>query len=981
MNSNMHSITLYFGMYNSSPYFLYANVLPQVRQTSLDRWIVIEGKREFKHYISLVLHQPLEKLEVFVDALVQEKSFSEACQLINVSPPKLTSKFKSIEQYIFDKKAYQYRDQVTYKQKPTYIFPEDKQSFYGQSENSVCYVSAYFHIIPQIYFDLQDDAKIACDYLEKETGIQFTQNSFSRLGNIEFCAFPATSTKSEEKVYLEWLDPRKEGQRVKVTLHDDFVGVFIINLRVENGHAIVLDEVQILDTKKLRYLYFNLSESVSSTTLKVWKKEGSWTFLIFEKTESYIREIHLSGMINSKRAIIKSHKTQTIKERSKGQSNTNAIENVEYLVQGIDSIVGREDQESWRLAINEMVDWKNQQRAFLSESNALFLDKGWKGSEKHHQWFKKLSGLPINKMIYIDPYADTEALRFFSRYERSGIVIRILNDLGISNQPEVNKTEMISLAESMSHKNIPHCFDLLTVREESLHDRYLLMLDDDRLIKGFHFSNSLQGANVRYPLLITEIQLDVAYQIKDWFEKLKSNANIESFFNSIDYSERKRERKRQYLLDQGVKKNIKIPEESYIQKNIVKRWMYLHALKYSSNQVGSVIENTLPNLLETDWDDLTFKMLRFCEDKVSQIFDYEKTLDMDESNIEELFRIVSRRYTYYQPEPIKQSSLSPKLLFGISSFIQASMRFSPAHFVRFIDEMTTKYSGSSLYFMILELVFNVLLMSRKIALSILQVKSNFIQSIIASCLFENLIKEKLELSDLLSQVGRLEDKEIQFFMVLSWIYDLRIIQNRDQFNSEVHQLILDELFLFIKNIDISYTEERIRSLIWFCSGPGYGNHLMSTFEGILIPLLKDQKIEPKKLWDLLFFSYQKNILFQEEDVHFRYQTNVGIFAGLSWLAEYFAELEDDYFILMKAITQSIRQQQRLLNKPFIKNISWDTHYRAIETLSKIVLSLQSMQDNCSKVDIVSLMEEVDDYMKLNNYYEDLINPDLKDIFK
>ena len=532
-------IGMFFDIGHNPAIMTYAWILPTDSTKMLQKWHKTDGKGDYKNCIQLFGSFSGEAINELFDHLMQGLSLNNACKQANISIFEEHFKYEKIANWVLPHQSYILRPPIIYQELPEY-YPQEKSNYYTPAKASIANVETLF-CMDKIFFLSLDNIKLNCEFLEKKTGINFTKNQFTRIGNIEWFKFPCTDINDSLAITFDAkqapvIDNPEEVccREVVVTFAEHLSGDFLLNIECRNANAVISNEIKQVTTKQTKHVSFFTNEEITSVQIRVWKKTttNKWEFF-HQHSTSYIRSISFSMRPVSNFATIETKKTFDLKKNAPPilQEKIISQERVAFSGQFSNSIIEGRNQDPWRNVICDTNELIETDRRFLNKSNnALFLPQGWNGSVAFIDWYKQLSEKfrEIGKIILVDPYADEEALLFLSRIGISGVKFDILANSVVRTDPEAFKRNLLNSLSNIIQKLHMVAVDYYDIFDnKKLHDRYLILQDrQGKLLSGFHLSNSIQGANNNFPLLITEIPLDVLYEISDWLSSQLEDKNL-----------------------------------------------------------------------------------------------------------------------------------------------------------------------------------------------------------------------------------------------------------------------------------------------------------------------------------------------------------------------------------------------------------------------------------------------------------------------
>ena len=517
-----------------------------------------EGSESYKFRIpKLNLYDDQDTIFKLIKELYKGSSLNEACDKINISrPPNSYGKLKLGNS----------KDNIdqNFAIRPT-IFLETRDSIIKKKNHlrglssPIKYASAFSASLVNVNkFDLfknnngeelleRDNLiKKVLLNLKKETGFSFTEYDSKRLGNIEWLSIPTIDEYENSSVIIKPLINNKNKTyklKVQIISEDNKGDEFLIRCRLRNSNEIVTDECKICnsDEEKIEITFIS-NEIFTNNLITIWKKtsEDNWE-IWYENINSVFREFDMEMSYPEYQANIESEVLQDYKNSSI-RKRIDDFEKIEYS-HSEQSKISDNTNDFWRIEGEKTIKLTNN--LFPEKFGGGFFKKGWKSEETEPgilnfiEWFIGLTeDSSVKKLLLIDPYFDTVGIELFSRVKSRDIKYEVLtctqiksidDKEGFSENDEEPqralrlKRECEKMKGVLSKLDFSLC-DLRSTRggnKSLFHDRYLLMFNNNEEIKkGFHLSNSIQGATKKAPLLVTTIDNDIIKSVNDYVNDL-----------------------------------------------------------------------------------------------------------------------------------------------------------------------------------------------------------------------------------------------------------------------------------------------------------------------------------------------------------------------------------------------------------------------------------------------------------------------------
>lgn len=392
--------------------------------------------------------------------------------------------------------------------------------------------------------------------LSDATKLPFSKK-YSRIGNLELLYTPDRDVNGQPLVQCN-LDKDTFAFKVctKPELTDGSSKV-TVNVRLKLDGIAYVDMLKDATPTLGQQCVFDFANTkpVRTATVKVWVTKGTDSKLVHDVTYHYIRSIvmRFSAMgdaMNVNTEWLDKLRKNLSDEKKKDVDEAAKIEHHESQV----SIIGDKNLEP--------VDNRSLPKI---KSNDMFFPKGWDketdvvGLIGFLEWFKnKTKGA---KSVFLqDPYFEDVALYFLASAD-TACEYTILTQIALATNP--NGTD--KLVENGDRKkiikkaieNYPKMFSpmKLVVKDmpginAKLHDRYLIFWYADGSVEGYTLSNSLQGATLKQPLLITQIG-DNAFGMVS--KHIKETIDVNKVETIYDYAEvpKKKAKVCSEIADQG----------------------------------------------------------------------------------------------------------------------------------------------------------------------------------------------------------------------------------------------------------------------------------------------------------------------------------------------------------------------------------------------------------------------------------------------
>lgn len=470
-------------------------------------------------------------------------------------------------------------------------------------------------------------------YLQTETTFPFLTSGCIRFGNIEFI-----NTQCVDEFEVGYIDSEVIKEIIKVDYKEEIVckkltisinsNIYtcskrlLINCFLKNGEQVILDECKEVFHKKNQKLTitFESEEQIGSISISIWKEENEAFQIWYKYSVTLCRQLGLNMGIVGLYGTVKSDWLSEIeKTNSKAKEKVAKAEKVSKTSYQKLMAIGKYTLDPW---VEEDRSFSRYIKQINPEkTDAEFFPQGWNeetneyGSISFLEWFKKQTQ-DAQQVVIQDPFYDTLGLEFLVRTTnaetdfmvltctqvkstddnkniyyvwKSAILDRILNIFRSKKRSEKAEPNRAIRIKSFIRSN-PSLFDSLRLNINDLrsvgggetnllHDRYILIFKEKVLKKGFHLSNSIQGATKKQPLLITPIPQDVLQKIdnhlNDLINKTTSPKNITKIISLYNYENTPKRTKEnnetEKIADQELYERFKqdFKQENSVSKELV----------------------------------------------------------------------------------------------------------------------------------------------------------------------------------------------------------------------------------------------------------------------------------------------------------------------------------------------------------------------------------------------------------------------------
>lgn len=396
------------------------------------------------------------------------------------------------------------------------------------------------------FFPHWEKALLAClKYLKSETTLFFDLSGAARWGNIELINSQCSDAFENHNV---WFENSKESVKIdhkEVTSSKQVTVIVeanaytcnkkvIVGCFLTNGGQVTLDQCKEMfhaEGVKLE-TSFHCDEPISQIAVSVWVEEDAGCRIWYKHSVPLLRQIETTmGMVGTT-GTIKSDWLATIaKSNHKTKSAVSEAEKISR-ASYTKMTIGNYDLDPWVAIDREFGELIAKINPPKSEGE--FFPKGWSDESDEHgavsflRWFQKITDRAQKVMIQ-DPFFDTLGLDFLARTTNSSTEFIMLTCTQVESKDDdgIGTTEPNRAARIKKFlKDYPSILDGIKLEiydmrnkgggdKNQLHDRYMFIFEKNELVKGFHLSNSIQGATKYSPLLITPIPADILRKVND----------------------------------------------------------------------------------------------------------------------------------------------------------------------------------------------------------------------------------------------------------------------------------------------------------------------------------------------------------------------------------------------------------------------------------------------------------------------------------
>ena len=583
----------------------------------------------------------------------------------------------------------------------------------------------------------------------------------------------------------------------------------------------------------------------------------------------------------------------------------------------------------------------------------------------------------------------------------TGIIRKVSKKKNVQRSQIASKIEEYCETHHSSLKRISvKIYDLVSQNggaKQYFHDRHLLFFDENgRLTSGYNFSNSIQGAMKKYPLLITPIPSDIIESVeKHTYEFLSEKINGSQRKLDLLYSSRdKKEKHIRYktgidalsapskffsiLLNDNSLRSLsseklseKLTRNGVIEEDggFVDEKIFLN-----SKNVVNYLSKLPPDFWEV-WCDLSEVLARTHDhDKIisalalspaivtkikdilcsANIGDFKQFVSFVE-DLDELEKYIGLKTDSFSLALTKTRNVEyfsmrhyvniHKYGLGMAIELVCIANELPTIIEELLSAKSSDTNRQVIRLRCVEEICQQLEIGPSVDLLNVLAKSKvaFLRALMAHQIYEHKDKNK-ELFDL-EWIKKHLSSEETVLVFAEWIYDLRVRANQKggtilEEDGTLYAKLIQELLSIW-----SFSSQILKDVLVRCSGPLFGSWSVENHNDICIPLIEDKKLTYEELAEV----WLKELLSKIEGVttnksHFYAPTDASLTAVASHT---FANLDHStmksYFVEIKNLIIHSLQQ---VDRPRIKSIDYNLWYynsNALYWLHALLLHIKSYE--------------------------------------
>lgn len=378
-------------------------------------------------------------------------------------------------------------------------------------------------------------------HLAEETGLNFCTTDSERLGNIEWLSFPAADEYENSPVKIE-LKSSHCGIQVKILKNFLQKGTkILVGCELRGGGEVILNQCKTAEiADETAIIDFEAQEKVTKTIITIWThdKDKDNFEVWYKDSYTILEQINVTSGGWSSQGTLEWERLQEsanpknpdVANRVKQARTTTQLHHDHSLV------VGGNNCNPWILADRQIRIYT--QRLFPQPSEGAFFIKGWDAQESGFlsfvEWFQRLTcRVRTGKILIFDPYFEPDGIKLVVLARNHEIEYEIFTNTQIKKSTaEKLQKDLIKECKKYESTLEKFKFYIRDLRSKGggdtqlFHDRYILVFDESgKSQKGYHLSNSIQGATKNHPLIVTPIPIDVLDDIEGYICSLLAPAN------------------------------------------------------------------------------------------------------------------------------------------------------------------------------------------------------------------------------------------------------------------------------------------------------------------------------------------------------------------------------------------------------------------------------------------------------------------------
>lgn len=341
----------------------------------------------------------------------------------------------------------------------------------------------------------------------------------------------------------------------------------------------------------------DIAESSSGVIVCIWEKEEEKRIqLIGYKQVSLMRDFFMDYHIHERTATIEDKYTKKF-QKTNGGKNKNLVNRDIKRYSSMETYIGDEGNDPWRKEFRQVEDdFEELYGTEMAESR--FFAQGMEAHEEFLEWLKnELKRKKIKSAWIFDPYIDADSVtRILRSVTDIGVQIKIVTD---AKAPSRNKNERIAVLQCVCEQlgeimGNQFSFYAFNGNKCLLHDRILMLFNQNYIPIVYNMSNSLDNMGMHMPSIVCKLNRNSAKKCAEYYLGLYQREQDEKKVQIL--WEKQNDSQRSYMTVSSEEKQGK----------------YLENLTEFFNE--KLVEQKLPTL-SSKKDRIVFPNILECEEK------------------------------------------------------------------------------------------------------------------------------------------------------------------------------------------------------------------------------------------------------------------------------------------------------------------------------------------------------------------------------
>ncbi|HJX53136.1 MAG TPA: VPA1262 family protein [Polyangia bacterium] len=381
-----------------------------------------------------------------------------------------------------------------------------------------------------------DLARQCMTCLDSQTNLRFTGSDGGRLGNLEYLYAPAADCYESGDVSVDVeRDISKEEVRVEAVSVSVRAGILplkaplLVRCRIFAGQEVANDTCVPLSVGETRL--FPVDYEISGALVTIWRLEADGSASLWFENRIYLmrRLVMHMGVMGLSGSLDTDWTRGLSNLRAATKGRVDKVKSIQHVSYDRGAVIG--GWTPWEAA--EKDGSLLSQRLFPTVSEARFFPRGWDesgpGALSFIEWFRTLSdNAETSSIMIVDPFFERHGVEeILARVKATNVEYIVLTNAQATSKDDdpgnagpLRATRIRESCERVSDFLAQIRFRVLDLRskgggrDQLFHDRYVLVFGSEGVLtRGYHLSNSIQGATRRDPLLVTPIPMDVLEKV------------------------------------------------------------------------------------------------------------------------------------------------------------------------------------------------------------------------------------------------------------------------------------------------------------------------------------------------------------------------------------------------------------------------------------------------------------------------------------